>query len=283
MLSSPTMTIRLGHIDYSNCVPVHALLLARAHAGVELVRGTPAEVNAALAAGAIDAAPCSSIEYARHAAAYRILPAHAIGARGAVRSIRLETTRPLEALGGARVAVPSASATSVVLLRALLELRLGVRPRLEWYEQTAAADPIADGAAAALRIGDIALARRVPRARAAVDLGALWTQWTGLPFAFAVWQVRSGVRDHDLRRLVRLLADSREFYRQNRTELARQHAPAAGVAPDVLLDYWNSLHFDLDAAMQRGLLHFFHLAAQLGEAPPVTALDIVRLEPEPVG
>jgi chorismate dehydratase len=277
------MTIRLGHIDYSNCVPVHALLLAHAPAGLELVRGTPAEVNAALAVGAIDAAPCSSIEYARHLGRYRMLPAHAIGSRGAVRSIRLETTRPLEELEGARVAVPSASATSVVLLRALLELRLGVRPRLEWFEQSPAADPIAEGAAAALRIGDIALARRVPRGRTAVDLGALWTEWTGLPFAFAVWQVRSGMRDHELRRLVRLLADSREFYRHHRAELARQHAPAAGVPPDVLLDYWDSLHFDLDAAMQRGLLHFFALAAQLGDAPLVTALDIVRLEPEPVG
>jgi chorismate dehydratase len=276
------MTIRLGHIDYGNCVPVHALLLARRTAGVELVRGTPAALNAALAAGTVDVAPCSSIEYARHRAEYRILPAHAIGSRGAVRSIRLETTRPLADLNGARVAVPLASATSVVLLRALLELRLGVRPRLEWFEQTTTADPVTDGAVAALRIGDIALARRVPGGRTAVDLGALWSEWTGLPFAFAVWQVRAGVRDHELRRLVRLLADSREFFRHNRSELARQHAPAAGVTPDVLLAYWDSLHFDLDAGMRRGLLHFFRLAAELGEAPAVESLDIMHVEPEAV-
>jgi chorismate dehydratase len=276
------MMIRLGHIDYSNCVPVHALLLARPIAGVELVRGTPTAVNAALAAGTIDAAPCSSIEYARQRGAYRILAGHAIGSRGAVRSIQLETTRALAELDGTRVAVPYASATSVVLLRALLELRFGVRPRLEWFEQSATADPVADGAAAALRIGDIALARRVPVGRTAIDLGAEWTDWTGLPFAFAVWQVRAEMRDHDLRRLVRLLADSREFFRQHRGELARQHAPAAGVAPDILLDYWASLHFDLDASMRRGLLHFFRLAAELGDAPVVDALDIVHVEPEVV-
>jgi chorismate dehydratase len=283
MLSSPTMAIRLGHIDYSNCVPVHALLLVRPMAGVELVRGTPAELNAALAAGEVDAGPCSSIEYARHLGQYRILPGHAIGSRGAVRSICLETTRPLEELDGATVAVPYASATSTVLLRALLELRLGVRARLQWFEQSVSADPVMQGAAAALRIGDIALARRVPPGRAAIDLGELWTEWTGLPFAFAVWQVRAGMRDYDLRRLVRLLADSREFFRCNRSELARQHAPAAGVTPDVLLAYWDSLHFDLDVAMRRGLLHFFRLAAELGEAPAVESLDIVRVEPEPVG
>jgi chorismate dehydratase len=272
------MTIRLGHIEYSNCVPVHALLLARPAAGVELVRGVPAELNAALAAGEIDAAPCSSIEYARHAGRYRILEAHAIGSCGRVRSIRLETTRPVDELDGARVAVPTASATSVVLLRALLELRLGVRARLEWFEQTAAADPVADGAAAALRIGDIALARRVPPGRLAIDLGELWTEWTGLPFAFAVWQVRAGIRDEDIRRLVRMLAESRRFFRHNRAELARRYAPEVGVAPDVLLDYWESLHFDLDAAMQHGLLHFFRLAAELGDAPLVDSLDIIRIE-----
>jgi hypothetical protein len=29
--------------------------------------------------------------------------------------------------------------------------------------------------------------------------------------------------------------------------------------------------------MQRGLLHFYHLAAELGEAPATAALDIVPL------
>ena len=71
--------IRLGHISYSNCVPVHALLLEKTPDDVVLVRDVPSRLNAALAAGEIDAAPCSSIEYARHTSDYRILPGHAIG------------------------------------------------------------------------------------------------------------------------------------------------------------------------------------------------------------
>lgn len=269
------MMIRLGHIDYSNCIPVHARLLAEAPPDVQVVRGVPTQLNAALANGGIDVAPCSSIEYARHASDWRILPGFAIGATGAVRSILLETSRPLCELDGAAIAVPTASATSIVLLRILLELRSGVKPHLESYDQAARSDPLAHGAAAALRIGDVALTRRAPNHRTVLDLGTLWHEWTGLPFAFAVWQVRSDMGADAIARLIGLLADSRAWFLQREEELARRHAPGYGLAPAGLLDYWRSLRFELDESMQRGLLHFFRLAADLGEAPPITKLDIV--------
>lgn len=277
LLSSPGM-IRLGHIEYSNCVPVHALLLEQGGPGVELVRGVPSRLNAALAAGDIDVAPCSSIEYARHAYEYAILPGHAIGSAGAVQSILLESAVPLADLDGATVAIPTASATAIVLLRALLELRAGVRPRYEWFDQAGASDPLAGGAAAALRIGDIALARRAPSGRMVHDLGEQWWHWTGLPFAFAVWQVRRDADAAEVRRLAGLLRESRTWFGMHAAELAARHAPAFGLTSDRLLQYWHSLRFDLDHAMQQGLLHFYRLAADLGEAPRVARLDI--MDPE---
>jgi chorismate dehydratase len=266
--------IRLGHIDYSNCVPVHALLLEQGASDVELVRDVPSKLNEALASGAIDVAPCSSIEYARHADEYTILPGHAIGSAGPVQSILLESTVPLAELEGATVAVPTASATSVVLLRILLELRCGVRPRYEWFDQAAAADTAADRAAAALRIGDIAL-RRQPRPGTTVhDLGADWWSWTGLPFAFAVWQVRRDADPAEVHRLAGLLRESRTWFGRHADLLAVRHAPAFGLTSARLLRYWHSLRFDLDLPMQQGLLHFYELAAGIAEAPAVTALDI---------
>jgi chorismate dehydratase len=267
--------IRIGHIEYSNCIPVHALLLESLPADVTLMRDVPALLNRALAAGEIDVAPCSSIEYARHAGEYRILPAHAIGSAGAVQSILLESTVPPDRLHGAVVAVPTASATSIVLLRALLELRLDVTPTYQWYEQAGAADPIEGGAAAALRIGDVALRRVPPPGRHVIDLGAEWTAWTGRPFAFAVWQVRRDVAHYDVARIVALLRESRAYFSAHADRLAVRHAGAYGIAAARLLDYWSSLRFDLDAPMQEGLLHFYRLAAELGEAPPVGSLDIV--------
>jgi chorismate dehydratase len=276
-LSSPAM-IRLGHIDYSNCVPVHALLLEQGAPGVELVRDVPSGLNAALASGAIDVAPCSSIEYARHADEYAILPGHAIGSAGPIQSIILESAVPLDQLDGAVVALPTASATSAVLLRVLLELRTGVCPRYVWFDQAGTRDPIAEGAAAALRIGDIALRRPTEPGLTAVDLAAEWWAWTGLPFAFAVWQVRRDADRAEVRRLAGLLQESRSWFGEHAERLAVRFAPAFGLTSNRLLQYWHSLRFDLDPAMQQGLLHFYELAAQIDEAPPVTTLDI--LDPE---
>src|SRR5690606_13288757 len=113
--------LRLGNIVYSNCFPVHARLLDRPRPDdPRLVEGIPSLLNGLLARGELDVSPSSSIEYARHAERYRILPDLVIGSRGAVRSILLLGDRPPEELGGRTVALPTASATSVVPLKILL-------------------------------------------------------------------------------------------------------------------------------------------------------------------
>lgn len=261
--------LRLGHIEYSNCFPVHARLVdAGPPDWLELVPGIPSRLNAGLAAGEIDVAPSSSIEYARHSERYRILPDFVIGSDGPVQSILVESDRPLEDLHGAEVAVPTASATSVVLLRILLESRLGVVARYRWFDQATDFDPLAAGASAVLRIGDVALRREFSPGRIVTDLGALWHDWTGLPFAFALWQASAGAEaDGRLRCLHGALLESRAFFRAHSTELARRHAALFGVPAQRLESYWLSLRYDLDERMQAGLLHYYALAAGLGEAP----------------
>ncbi|HEX7051534.1 MAG TPA: menaquinone biosynthesis protein [Longimicrobiales bacterium] len=280
------MKLLLGHIEYSNCFPIHALLVdgevapgaggaraTRSALDVELRAGIPSFLNAELAAGRVDVAPSSSIEYARHADRYRLLPDLVIGSDGPVESIVFECDRPPTALDGCDVAVPTASATSVVLLRILLELRLGVRPRYRWFDQAAEADPIARGAAGALRIGDAALRRPPVPGRTQLDLGAAWREWTGLPFAFAVWQVSAGAdKDPALRALHALLLQSRAYFEANVDALARRNASRYGIAPDRLARYWRGLEFHLDDRMAQGLLHFYRLAAELREVPAVPAL-----------
>lgn len=266
--------LRLGHIEYSNCFPVHALLLDRGvPPGIELRPGVPAALNAELRAGRLDVAPCSSIEFARNADRYRILPGLAIGAAGPVQSILLESEAPPEALDGREVALPTASATSVVLLRILLELRLGVRPRYRWFDQAREADPIARGAAAALWIGDRAMRRREESDRLFTDLGESWNAWTGLPFVFALWQTSAGPeRDAELRALHGLLHESLAYFEAAIDALAERHAASFGMSPERIARYWRGLSYRLDAPMQEGLLHFYRLAAELREVASVPEL-----------
>lgn len=264
--------IRLGHIEYSNCFPVHARLVSEAPpAGIEIVAGTPSELNAALAAGDIDVAPCSSIEYAQHADTYRLLPDFVIASDGAVGSILFQTSKPIREC--ARIAVPTASATSVVLLKILLRLKYRVTAAYEWFHQSDNADPIAAGCDGALWIGDVALRRRMPPGHSVYDLGAEWKQWTGLPFVFAAWQTSApAARDEDLHRLLAELRKSRSWFIENADRLARENAARFRLDADVLLSYWQSLRYSFDTDMQRGLLEYYRLAAQLGEVPAVDRL-----------
>ncbi len=266
--------LRLGHIEFSNCFPVHAALLDRgAPPGIQIVEGIPSRLNTLLAGGDIDVAPSSSIEYPRHATAYRLFPDLVIGSNGPVQSILLESDRALDELHGAEVALPSASATSVVLLRALLERGHGVTPRYRWFDQAAEPDPIAGGAAAALRIGDVALRARFPAGRRVVDLGAAWTEWTGLPFAFALWQTSARASaDAELSALHEALLESRAWFAAHDAELASRWAARFRIEAPTLLAYWRSLTYTLDAAMRAGLHRFYELAAELGEAPAAPPL-----------
>jgi chorismate dehydratase len=256
----------LGHITYSNCYPVHAWLLnGGAPAGMRVVEGVPSTLNRMLDAGTIQVAPCSSIEFARHADRYRVLPDLVIGSDGPVRSILLLSRRDPGTLGaGATVAIPTASATSVVLLRVLLRTRWGAAPRFRWFDQ-ARDDPFAGGADAALFIGDVALREGLhPELPVRLDLGAVWTEQTGLPFAFAVWQAGGG-SDGDLRRLHGLLLESRARGLADLGALAAGSAERFGFPAERLAGYWRELRYDLDARMIEGLRTFYRMAAEAGE------------------
>ncbi|MEX0912436.1 MAG: menaquinone biosynthesis protein [Gemmatimonadota bacterium] len=270
--ASGSSRLRLGHIAYSNCFPVHARLLDRPAPGDPALReGTPAALNRLLSEGSIDIAPSSSIEYALHPDTHRILPDLAIGSRGAVRSIVFLAERPIPELGGHTVAVPTASATSVVLLKILLRVRWDVDVRFRWFDQMSE-DPFATGAAAALFIGDVALRKDLhPLTPVRLDLGEEWWNETGLPFVFAVWQAASGSAA-ELRRLHQLLLESRTYGRDHRSALAKRYSRHFAMPAGALAAYWEGLVYDLDPAMIEGLKTFYQLAQEIGELDRVPPL-----------
>ncbi|MEX2583375.1 MAG: menaquinone biosynthesis protein [Gemmatimonadota bacterium] len=264
--------MRLGHIVYSNCFPVHGRLLDRPRAGDPvLVAGTPSLLNGLLRRGEIDVAPSSSIEYALNADRYRILPDLVIGSRGPVRSIIFVADRDPAHLEGTVVAIPTASATSVVLLKILLATRWRSSVTFRWFDQ-AAEDPFASGASAALFIGDVALRPDLHNDRPVrLDLGREWWEETGLPFAFAIWQAGSGSVDA-LRSLHATLLEARELGESDRARLAARYSAHFGMPADELERYWADLKYRLDPEMIAGLRRFYELAAEIGELEGVPEL-----------
>lgn len=282
----------VGEIAYANVLPLFDAWRAAAGvgpggapAGVRIVRGDPAALNAALRRGEIDAAPCSSIEYARDPDRYRLLPDLSIAADGPVESVLLFTRRPLGSLGGPErptVALSPASATSTVLVRLLLAER---RVAARFVESRGPALPVpADGRLdAALLIGDEALlaaAHGAARARAAgfehvYDLGLLWRELTGLPFVFALWIVRLETTERAPAAVARLAADlaaARAAAPARLRALAAREAGRGGLSAEQLLAYWQRIRYDLGARAREGLVAYYRLAARHGVLPAAPPL-----------
>ncbi len=271
--------LTLGHISYSNCIPVHGRFLkCGPPPGVEIVHGVPSELNTKLANGEIHVAPASCIEFPRHPDRYRILPRLSISADGPVQTIQLVSRAPLEELrDGVRLALPTASATSVVLLKIIMEQQLGIRPDYYWFKQDSERG-LEEGGGAALYIGDVAQREARLEGVRAYDLSTIWRKWTGLPFVFALWQIGAGRElDGELRELARAIADSRDWSVERLSELAAKYAGRYGWSPDSLLAYWKSLEFGWNERLAAGLDEFFGRAAELGEIPATRPLRYLEL------
>ena len=267
--------IKLGHITYSNCFPPHAGIVTGATPlTFPLIEGIPSELNKLLSLGEIDVSPSSSIEYARNADRYLVLPGLSITSRSEVRSIILQSRVPLEELEGKKVALTTASATSVVLLRILLELRYKVHPSYTTFRQ-GTDDPFGS-VDAMLFIGDLALKTRPNAAYPHLfDLGACWYRFTKLPFVFALWQVNYKKSiDKDLSKLYDVLVRSKEYGLSDIPGLAKAHADRFGLPAQLLSDYWSSFSYDLTEYEKKGLQAFYGYAAEIGAIDSVSDLRL---------
>jgi predicted solute-binding protein len=93
---------------------------------------------------------------------------------------------------------------------------------------------------------------------------------------FALWQTPlKQDRDRELSGLTSLIEQSRASSLANPLELAERHAAAFGISPADLAHYWSGLRYTLDHEMQSGLLHYYELAAELGEITRVPELRFV--------
>lgn len=284
-------TIRLGYIDYLNCLPVYyGLEQGQVRLPVAVRKGAPAELNAAFVRRELDITPISSIEYARHAADCLILPDLSISADGRVGSIFLIGRRPPEALGGQPVALTSASATSVVLLRAILELGLGVRP--DYHKAAPQLETMLAAAESALLIGDDAILAahrlgypftgtgttwRSPEGFYVTDLGLAWQQLTGQVMVFALWVLhREYAEEHPdaVAAVGQLFRESQAYGWAHRPQLLAEAARRRQLPRPVLEDYFTLIRHELSPRYRTGLLDFFEYAQRLGEVETVPQIAV---------
>ncbi len=249
--------IRLGRVDYINTFPL-AWSLAR-HLGdglAEEVVGVPTRLNALLRAGDVDVANVSSVEYANNPESYVLLPSLCVGSDGAVESVQLVTQLPLPAVQS--IAVTSASATSVALVRVLV-------PHAEIRSEDADAD-------ARLLIGDEALSSAFSDPTPHHDLGALWRERTGLPMVFAVWAAQRDCDPDALARVDRALRGAVAEASEHADLVAKAAGERHGFPAGYLARYFEKLRYGFGERERAGLQRFYAMAAECGAIPGVPEL-----------
>lgn len=265
--------LTLGHIIYSNCLPPHAGIINRKVAfPFTLTEGIPTQLNRMLYEGTVDVSPSSSIEFATYSRRYVLFPDLSITSKRKIMSILLESKVPIEGLDRKVVALTTASATSVVLLRILLEVQHQLKPGYIQFEQ-GKEDPTGR-ADAMLTIGDLALMKPLQTAFPfRYDLGELWHAFTGLPFVFALWHVnyRKAVQ-RELAELYDILKTSKSYGLSRLRELADSYSQRFKIPAELLFTYWSSISYDLGADEQKGLLAYYNYAAKIGAIQTVPDL-----------
>jgi chorismate dehydratase len=240
---------RIGSVPYLNAVP-----LTR---GIEdeIIFAAPAKLAAMLRRDELDAALVSITEALLHDR-YDILDGIAIASLGEVYSVLLAHRKPLAE--ATEIFCDPASLTSVNLLKVLLAER-GVKPEFK---------PLADYDTASQRdavllIGDRAIDfQRATHVHEIFDLGTAWYELTNLPFVYAVWALRRGIENKELRRE---LLETKKFGLETLDYLIETREE---YDEDFRRDYlgWH-VHYHLASDEKRGIAKFAELLQKHGLGP----------------
>jgi chorismate dehydratase len=232
---------RIGSVPYLNAAPLTRGIES------ELIFATPAKLAQMLRRDELDAALVSLTEVLRNDR-YDILDGVAIASLGEVYSVLLAHRKPIAEVK--EVFCDQASLTSVNLLKVLLAER-GLRPEFK----ALASYPAACEKDFVLLIGDPAIDfQRAPHAHEIFDLGSAWLELTNLPFVYAVWALRRGIENKELRHE---LKGSKSFGLETLEQLIETREE---FDKDFRRDYFEwHIHYHLATDEKRGIAKFCEL------------------------
>jgi predicted solute-binding protein len=229
---------------------------------VDLSFRIPSECATEVASGAADIGIIPSVELNYND--YGRVRGLGIASRGPVRSILLVSAKPFRQIQ--TLAGDLSSRTSIALARIILARRYGTEPRVVPHAPDLTR--MLHMADAALIIGDPAL-RIDPQTlgQRVLDLGAEWSDMTGLPMVFATWAGRKESVTPEVEAMFRA---SYQFGRNHLDEIIRMEAGSRGIPEDLARQYLTRhIVCELGAAEYRGLELFLEYARAAREAAPV--------------
>ena len=189
-----------------------------------------------------------------------MVPAGLLGCDGSTLTVRLYSAVRPERIS--TVQCDTDSHTSVVLLQILLKELYGVVPVVsDWVGRGG------DWPEALMLIGDKVVTDSPPAARYPhqLDLGAAWTEMSGLPFVFAIWMAKRRTDPAVIATAAAILDRQRRHNLQRLDLIVHRRAEPTGWPRAVAGDYLkHKLAFEFTGARRRGLELFFDKACELG-------------------
>ena len=248
-LENSLAPFRVGSVAFLNAVPLTRGLEEQ----IQFM--PPSELAARLQRDELDAGLVSVTEVLFNDR-YDVLDGIAIASLGEVMSVFLAHKQPLEEIR--EIFCDPASLTSVNLLKVLLAER-GLTPAFRTLPDYKSAPALEN----VLLIGDHGIEfLRAPHDHTIIDLGSAWFELTQLPFVYAVWALRRGTENSQLRRQLREARnfglDTLDHIISSRPEFDREFRQ----------DYlsWH-IHYHLGADEKRGLAKFIDLLRKHGLGP----------------
>jgi chorismate dehydratase len=244
-----TAPLRIGQIPFLNCLLFFTGL--EHEPSVRLAPLVPRALSAAAVGDAVDAGPVPLVDTWEIEDRYQPLGSFCIATTERARSVFLFSKRPWHALDGAEIGITDQTSTSVRLLKVLLANVWEARPARLTTVDRASND-------AFLVIGDEALKLRagISDFPHMADLGAVWTEWTGLPFVFARWVARRDLRGADRDRLCALLEQAMERNWKSLERIAVPRAAELGMTVAEVREYLEGFRFVATDAEHKAMAKF---------------------------
>jgi len=277
---------KVSVVKYLNAMPLAWGILEGSQKEIlDPILSTPAECADQLAKGAVDIGLIPSIEYQRIKGS-RIVPGPAVASLYQVRSVILVSVVPLWKVK--TVACDSGSRTSVALTKIIFDEYYHIHPDFRPAEPNIAA--MLKDNDAALIIGDNALkfmeqndqpnierqkpiVRLGPEPLEVFDLAERWRFLTGLPFVFAFWAVRDGLKDP---RLVDTMKASRDYGVANIPTIAERYSEPLQIKKEFIQAYLEkNVHYYMDQSCLESLRLFYEKAAKVGAIKSARSLEFL--------
>jgi chorismate dehydratase len=259
--------LKIGEMDYANVYPLFYYL--KSLKGLNFVKGVPSVLNKMIREGGLDIAPCSSIEFGKNSESYKIIPNISISCISDVKSVMLYSNLPVEKLNNKKIFLTGESSTSIVLFKILTAYFYNINVNFTNNQK--------DSSAAVL-IGDKALYHYYnDKYPYKYDLGRAWYEMTSLPFVFGLWIINTNLKinEDELNRFIKKLLDIKQDSKKNLAALI-EHYSFKGLTPYQIIDYWETINYDLTDEHIQGLNLFYEYAKMIGEIKKIPKLNFYK-------